>query len=334
MTRVHGMGILAAAATAVLLGCGGGGDSGGGPSPAGLTVAKAPSASGDGQSGEVGTPLAEPLRIIVTLDGAPQAGTAVTWSATGTGAGVDPASSTSGTDGIAATAWTLGQTAGPQSAQATVSGATGSPVTFGATALPGAPARIAATGGDGQFGELNTALAEPLAVEVTDAFGNVVSGVTVSWAVTAGSATLSSTTTQTSSSGIASVTVTLGSARGPVGVTASVAGIADGAASFSAAAVDKVIRVGNGGALVFVPSTATIPVGGSVGWVWNSGSIPHNVSTSTGSPTVPGTPSQTRPTPFTFGPVQFDAPGSYRFYCSVHAGPTDTQGMVGTLTVQ
>ena len=42
-------------------------------------------------------------------------------------------------DGIAASSWTLGPTAGAQSAQATVAGATGSPVTFSATATAGPP---------------------------------------------------------------------------------------------------------------------------------------------------------------------------------------------------
>jgi plastocyanin len=101
----------------------------------------------------------------------------------------------------------------------------------------------------------------------------------------------------------------------------------------AAPATDTVL-VGNGSQLVFVPASLTIPVGATVLWVWNSGIIPHNVTTSNGSPMIPGTPSGTSATPATFGPVQFTTPGTYRYYCSVHAGPNDVTGMVGTITVQ
>lgn len=333
MARGTGVG-LGAVVVGALLACGGNGDGGGGPSTPQVTVAKAPTANGDGQSAVVGTELPEPLRIIVTLDGAPQAGTAVTWNASGTAATVDPASGTTGADGIASTTWTIGQTAGAQSAQASVTGASGSPVTFSATGLPGAPAGVVALAGGGQFGELNGDLDDPLEVEVTDQFGNGVSGVTVSWAVTEGTGTLNSTSTVTAADGSASVRLTLGDTRGAVGVTATVDGLTPGAATFAATAVDEIIQVGNGAATVFVPSSSTIPAGGTVVWIWNSGAVQHNVSTSDGSPDVPGTPSQTRTTPFTFGPMQLNAAGEYRYYCSVHAGPTDAQGMVGTITVQ
>jgi plastocyanin len=116
-------------------GCGSGGDQGPGPSP--LVVDKTSTESGDQQTGPVSVALPNALRVIVTRDGTPQAGVSVAWSAAQ--GSVDPPTAATGADGIGTTAWTLGSMAGAQTAQATVSGATGSPVTFTATATAGPP---------------------------------------------------------------------------------------------------------------------------------------------------------------------------------------------------
>ncbi len=124
-------------AAPVLAGCGSGADSPGpGPNPATLTAAKA-SSSGDGQSGGPGQPLAQPIRIVVTRGGTPEAGVGVTWTAGGSGASLAPASGTTDATGIASSVWTLGQEQGAQAAQAAVTGAAGSPVSFTATAVGG-----------------------------------------------------------------------------------------------------------------------------------------------------------------------------------------------------
>jgi copper binding plastocyanin/azurin family protein len=73
----------------------------------------------------------------VTQNGAPQSGVTVNWS-TANGS-LAPTSGPTGGDGIAASTWTLGPTAGAQTAQAAVVGATGSPVTFTATGTAGPP---------------------------------------------------------------------------------------------------------------------------------------------------------------------------------------------------
>jgi plastocyanin len=54
--------------------------------------------------------------------------------ATGNGGSLEPADVTTNDDGIAESFWTLGPAEGPQTATASVTGATGSPVTFTATA--------------------------------------------------------------------------------------------------------------------------------------------------------------------------------------------------------
>src|SRR5207302_5578934 len=64
-----------------------------------------------------------------------------------------------------------------------------------------------------------------VAVKITDSASAGVAGVTVTFAVASGSATLSATTAQTNSAGIASVSATLGQTPGPVRITASSAGL-------------------------------------------------------------------------------------------------------------
>ena len=106
-----------------------GGDSS--PNPA-LVIAKAPTKSGDQQTGLVGEALIDELRVQVTLDGQPDEGRTVSWSAAaGT---VNPTSSETDANGIAVTTWTLGASPGSQAATATLTGASGSPLTFTATA--------------------------------------------------------------------------------------------------------------------------------------------------------------------------------------------------------
>jgi len=100
--------------------------------PGTLTLAKTPAKSGDLQTGSPGQPLPSPLRVLVTRNAEPVAGTRVAWSPT-TGS-LNPASSTTDASGVATTVWTLGSSQGTQTAQALLNGATGSPVTFTATA--------------------------------------------------------------------------------------------------------------------------------------------------------------------------------------------------------
>ena len=89
--------------------------------------------SGTGQTATAGQALANPLVVRVTRDGAPLAGRNVTWSVTTGGGSVDPTTSSTDASGNASTTWTLGPTAGAQSAEATASGVTGT-VSFAATA--------------------------------------------------------------------------------------------------------------------------------------------------------------------------------------------------------
>ncbi len=86
------------------------------------------------------------------------------------------------------------------------------------------PASFTVVSGDNQTGVAGKALANPLRVQVTGKIGGGLAGVTVNFAVTSGSATLSPSSATTDQNGTAAVTVTLGPAAGTLAVTASIAG--------------------------------------------------------------------------------------------------------------
>jgi plastocyanin len=216
--------------------------------------------------------------------------------------------------------------------------------TSGAFNIFGAAALIAKNAGDNQTAQVGTAVPIDPQVLVTDANNVPVPQIPVTFQVTTGGGTINPVTpVSTSAVGLASGHWTLGSQAGTNNNTlqASAGGVA-GSVTFTASATPApsgvTVQVGNGPSqLVFVPQSVTIPVGETVTWVWNSGSTPHTVQTSQGSPNIPGTPSGVHTTPFTFGPVQFNAAGTYTFYCSIHATATDPVApgfMTGQITVQ
>jgi plastocyanin len=87
------------------------------------------------------------------------------------------------------------------------------------------PAAITVVAGNGQSGTAGGTLGDPLVVEVTNAAGDPLSGLTVEWSVQSGGGTLSTTSTTTSAQGRAQVTFTLGQV-GPNVVRAALATIA------------------------------------------------------------------------------------------------------------
>jgi hypothetical protein len=120
-------------ALAVLAACGSGGDTGPSPSP---VVDKAPTKNGDLQTGPVNVALPSELRVVITRDGSPAADVTVTWS-TANGGSLSPSSDQTDANGLSTSIWTLGSAAGSQTATASVTNATGSPVTFTASATSG-----------------------------------------------------------------------------------------------------------------------------------------------------------------------------------------------------
>ena len=87
------------------------------------------------------------------------------------------------------------------------------------------PHTLTKSSGDGQEGRAGATLAEPFVVSVLDQYGSALAGTVVSFSVTAGGGTLSSTTATTDANGRARSTLTLGPTPGPNTVTATVEGL-------------------------------------------------------------------------------------------------------------
>jgi plastocyanin len=302
--------------------CGGGSNM----TPSTTAIAKAPANSGDAQTGTVGQPLALPLRVVVTESGAASAGASVTWSTSAIGGSVNPASAVTDASGIAGTAWTLGSVSGTQTAAASLSGATGSPVTFTATATPGAATSLAKAGGDNQTGQIGTQLGAAVQAKAADQFGNGVPGVDVQWAATGG--TVSAASMPTDGSGVSAVNVTLGGTAGPVTITATSGSLTGSPLTFNATAstappipTTAAVQVGN---IFFAsvlngtsnPAVDTVAVGGTVTWTWtNTALLSHSVQ-STGSPSF--TSSTTKVGNGQTYSFTFTAAGTYQYDCAVH----------------
>jgi Bacterial Ig-like domain (group 3)/Bacterial Ig-like domain (group 1) len=181
--------------------------------------------SGQDQTGPVGSTLAAPLVVQVTDPfGNPIPGVAVAWTVDGGGA-TSESSTTTGADGTTSVQRTLGGTAGPQHTFATVDGLAGSPVTFTATATPGAASGVSIVSGDNQTGPVRTELPSDLVVQVLDASSNPVAGVAVAWVVGAGGGSITPTTSVTDATGRTSAAWTLGPSPGANSVSAVVSGI-------------------------------------------------------------------------------------------------------------
>ncbi len=103
--------------------------------------------------------------MVTDANGDPVSGVTVTMAATPGDGILSVSQPKTDPQGRVAAQWTLGAHAGAQSATATVSGLTGSPVTFGATATTTGTLNLIS--GDGQTGADGTLLL-PLVVEVRD----------------------------------------------------------------------------------------------------------------------------------------------------------------------
>jgi len=170
--------------------------------------------AGNGQTDTVKATLAAYAVRVADQYGNGVPATTVTWGASG-GGSITPTSPTNSA-GIATATRVLGTVAGPQGATATVTGLIGSPVGFSATATHGAAATILKFAGDGQSATAGSTVANAPTAKVVDQFGNAVSAVNVTFAVTAGGGSVVPTTPiPTDTAGKAAVTSwTLGPGAG------------------------------------------------------------------------------------------------------------------------
>lgn len=189
--------------------------------------------AGNGQSATTGRPVAiEPSVKVTDGFGNPVAGVEVVFDVTSGGGVAVARRPVTNAAGIAEVGgWTLGDVVGTNTLRATVtsnSTITNNPITFTATATPGAPASITLVAGSGQSGAINTTLPVAPSVVVRDSRGNPVSGIVVSFIVGAGGGTVTGANATTDAFGVARVgSWTLGPATGTQTLFARILGLPD-----------------------------------------------------------------------------------------------------------
>jgi uncharacterized repeat protein (TIGR01451 family) len=161
---------------------------------------------------------------------APSSGASATLSAITAVSGASATSSAilavTGADGRASITATANTVSGAYPITAAAVGVA-TPASFNLTNTAGPPATITVLGGSEQSAEIETAFAEPLRVEIRDAFGNLAPSATVTFtAPTSGATATVTTTVTTDASGVASTSATAGAFAGSYAVSASVAGVA------------------------------------------------------------------------------------------------------------
>jgi uncharacterized repeat protein (TIGR01451 family) len=293
--------------------------------------------SGSSQNAVVSTAFAAPLVATVTdAGGNPVSGVTVTFAAPGTGASGTFAgganTAVTNTQGVATSAvFTANGTTGSYTVTASVAGVTAT-ASFSLMNKPGAPASIAVTSGSSQSAAVSTAFAVPLVVTVSDAGGNAVSGVTVTFAApgTGASGTFAGgvNTALTNAQGVAtSPTFTANATTGSYTVVASVAGVT-ATASFSLTNT-PVTTTPQPVVVTISPQPTTVVVGSTVQF----GALVQNAGTSAVTWQLlsgPGTGS-IDPTSGLYTPPQNPPPGPVVIQATSVADPTKTQQISFTI---
>jgi hypothetical protein len=187
----------------------------------------------DNQQSTVGTATKNPPTVsILDADGKGIAGISVTFALAGGGGSLAGATNgtmtvTTNSAGLAtAGMWTLGTTAGPNTVTAAAVNVPGSPLTLTAIALAGAPTQVTKVSIDPTSAPAGGNV-DSIVVAVMDRFSNPVGGASVTFAVTAGSGSVSSSTVLTGANGQAAARWTLGTVAGETNTaTATIAGVA------------------------------------------------------------------------------------------------------------
>ncbi len=158
---------------------------------------------GNGQNAVAGTAVTTAPRVrVVDGSGNPVSGLTVTFAVISGGGSITGSTDVTGNDGIAEVgSWTLGSTPGTNTLKATCAGLPGS-LTFTATGTSGPAVKIALNAGDNQSAVAGSTVAVVPSVKVTDAGGNAVSGIVVTFAVTSGGGSITTTSATTNSSGV------------------------------------------------------------------------------------------------------------------------------------
>jgi len=176
--------------------------------------------SADSQTTAAGVKMAQPLVVLVTGGGGtPISGASVQWTIGAGGGTVSDSVSATDAAGHAQTTYTPGTAPAVAKVTANVAGLSG--VTFTITLIAGPPATLQKFGFSSPAAVAGSKLS--LSVKLVDAFGNGISGKAVNWSNAGGS--ISATSGNTDTGGVATVTFTLGSDPGTYSLTASADGV-------------------------------------------------------------------------------------------------------------
>ncbi|MBX6364649.1 MAG: protein kinase [Gemmatimonadetes bacterium] len=206
----------------------------GGGRPASVGAARGPAGAPDRivalvdsmLRGPAGGAVAAPLEVRVEdAQRRPVPGAAVEFQVMAGGGAVAPTVATTGPDGRARAAWTLGPAAGPNVVVATVAGVGGTAAVFRADArIEGVPHLVVLRGG-GQQGEPGARLPDDVAVRVEDGAGRPVANAVVHFRVAAGGGSVDRAVARTDGAGLASTGWTLGRTAGSNVLVAQVEGL-------------------------------------------------------------------------------------------------------------
>ncbi|HZH41778.1 MAG TPA: plastocyanin/azurin family copper-binding protein [Gemmatimonadales bacterium] len=193
--------------------------------------------SADSLVGDAGTTLGSVLVVYVKDErDSSVAGATVTWTATTGGGSVSSATSQTDLDGHASIQRTLGPAAGYQATTASLSGATGSPVTFTTISELGSAFSVARFGADSLSDTVLSTTPLAFMVQVLSYNGTPVSNFIVNYTVTQGGGAFPKAADTTDISGLGRAGFIMPAATGPITVQASVPGLVGSPVTFHAIA--------------------------------------------------------------------------------------------------
>lgn len=241
--------------------------------------------------------VSEPVNGVPTVtvhngNGRGVSGVLVRWAVVNGGGHVGNDTMRTNASGIASSGgWTLGPTAGTQTLQASIEGA--SPVIFTASAVASAATRLLRVNASLPATIVGTAVAAPLSVRAVDAGGNPVANVPVLFSVTAGGGSITGDQAITNADGVATAgTWTLGTTSGTQTLRASSGALIPGDLDVSAVAAAPVsLSIVAGDKQSAFPGTAVPqpPIVRALDEFGNSvGNVPVTFTPGTGSGSVTG----------------------------------------------
>lgn len=164
--------------------------------------------AGQGQQGQVGNPLAAKIVVKASNNKGPVTGVTVSVTTESQGGGsVSPHSTATGQDGTAQFTWTLGPKLGTQTLTATFTGTGTSTLTTSVTAIAaaGPASSVLAVSDAFQAVIVGRAVTSLPSVQVTDAFGNPIAGIPVTFEPIAIGSILTGTSQTTNAQGTATL---------------------------------------------------------------------------------------------------------------------------------